>query len=189
MLRCMIPVLRHSLHWGVRNVPSSRLFSAALPKTVAPAEQLQQRIAKYLAACGAAPSRRAAERLIGEGRVTVDGVIVASPAITIAPSARVTVDARAVDATAAGRVSVFLMYKLAGELVSLSEPGRRTVFDRLAALGISSPLKAVGRLDMATEGLLVLTNSSALKRYLEHPSSRIPRVYRLRVYGHLVSGA
>lgn len=99
--------------------------------------------------------------MIGEGRVTVDGVVVATPAITIeAGSARVTVDARAVDPSAAARVSIVLLYKLAGELVSTSEPGRKTVFDRLAALGLPPTLKAVGRLDMDTEGLLILTNSS-----------------------------
>jgi 23S rRNA pseudouridine2605 synthase len=192
-----IPAAR--IFFDQRRLASATAQPSAVTVTVDPAVTSpggapgkQQRIAKYLAACGAAPSRRAAERLIKEGRVAVNGVTVASPAISISPggvggdAVRVTLDREAVDhAASLSSTSVFLVYKLAGEIVSTNEPGRRTVFDRLQLMGVPSGLKAVGRLDMATEGLLLLTNNSALKRYLEHPAAALPRVYRLRVYGHL----
>jgi 23S rRNA pseudouridine2605 synthase len=121
----------------------------------------------------------------------VNGVVVMSPAISISPgeggdAVRVTLDRVPVDHAASQTTSVYIMHKLPGEIVSTNEPGRRTIFERLSAMGLPEGLKAVGRLDMASEGLLLLTNNTALKRYLEHPASRIPRVYRLRVYGHLV---
>jgi 16S rRNA U516 pseudouridylate synthase RsuA-like enzyme len=187
MLRIALPRLPARAGASFRRAMSTQLSSTVSQISSIP---VPQRIAKYLAACGAAPSRRAAERLISEGRVAVNGVLVVSPAITIATgvggdAVHVTLDRAPVDHTASQSTSVFVMHKLAGEIVSTNEPGRRTVFDRLRMMGLPEGLKAVGRLDMASEGLLLLTNNSALKRYLEHPSAAIQRVYRLRVYGHL----
>jgi 23S rRNA pseudouridine2605 synthase len=138
-----------------------------------------ERIAKRLARAGVA-SRREAERMIEAGRVAVNGRRIDSPALNVTAADRVEVDGRAVEAPAAARL--WRYHKPAGLVTSArDEKGRPTVFDRLPAeLG---RVLSVGRLDMASEGLLLLTNDGALKRRLELPSTGWLRKYRVRVHG------
>lgn len=137
------------------------------------------RIAKVMARAGVA-SRRDAERMIIEGRVAVNGKAIQSPALDILPSDRVTVDGKPIDAPQPARL--WLYYKPLG-LVSSNkdEKGRQTVFDTLPK---DMPrVNSVGRLDINSEGLLLLTNDGGLKRRLELPSTGWLRKYRVRVNG------
>ena len=138
-----------------------------------------ERIARRLARAGIA-SRREAERIIEAGRVTVNGRRIESPALNVTPADRITVDGRPVEEPAAPRL--WRYHKPAGLVTSArDEKGRPTVFDRLPPeLG---RVMSVGRLDMASEGLLLLTNDGALKRRLELPSTGWLRKYRVRVHG------
>jgi 23S rRNA pseudouridine2605 synthase len=138
-----------------------------------------ERIAKVIARAGVC-SRRDAERLIAEGRVTLDDVVLDSPAITVGPEARITVDGKALPALEPRRLWRF--HKPAGVVTSTRDPaGRPTIYDRLPA---DLPrVMPVGRLDLSSEGLLLLTNDGALKRRLELPSTGWTRRYRVRVYG------
>ncbi len=137
------------------------------------------RIAKLLARAGVA-SRREVERMIAEGRVAKDGTTIDTPA-TLLPSLHgVTVDGDLVAAPAPARL--FLFHKPAGVLTTERDPaGRPTIYDRLPR---DLPrLVPVGRLDLKTEGLLLLTTDGELKRQLELPSTGVERAYRARAYG------
>lgn len=138
-----------------------------------------ERIAKVMARAGVA-SRREAERMILEGRVTVNGRTIASPALDVLDSDRITVDGRKLDEKQETRL--WLYYKPIGLVTSESdEKGRQTVFD---ALPRDLPrVMSVGRLDLNSEGLLLLTNDGELKRRLELPSTGWLRRYRVRVNG------
>lgn len=138
-----------------------------------------ERIAKRLARAGIC-SRREAERLIAEGRVTVDGQRLDSPAVRVTDRSRITVDGKTVAAAAA--TALWRYHKPPGLLTTHRDPqGRPTVFDRLPArLG---RVIAVGRLDYNSEGLLLLTNDGELARRLELPSTGWIRRYRVRVHG------
>ena len=137
------------------------------------------RIAKVMARAGVA-SRRDAERMIVEGRVAVNGKPVTSPALDVAPTDRVTLDGKPIDAPQAARL--WLYYKPLGLVTSnKDEKGRQTVFDTLPQ---DMPrVMSIGRLDLNSEGLLLLTNDGALKRRLELPSTGWLRKYRVRVNG------
>ena len=137
------------------------------------------RIARWLSRAGAA-SRRQAEQLVAEGRIRINGRRCPSPATKVAAGDRVELDGRRV---APARPTRLWRYcKPVGVLVTRTDPaGRQSLSDALPAeLAGTMP---VGRLDVASEGLLLLTNDGALKRYLELPASRILRVYRARVRG------
>lgn len=138
-----------------------------------------ERIAKVLARAGVA-SRRGAEALIEAGRVAVNGTVLNTPARTVTDADRITLDGKLVEAPDVPRL--WLYHKPAGLVTSASdEKGRRTVFD---ALPDTLPrVMSVGRLDMASEGLLLLTNDGAIKRRLELPSTGWLRKYRVRVHG------
>nr|WP_010394209.1 pseudouridine synthase [Paracoccus sp. TRP] len=138
-----------------------------------------ERIAKVMARAGVA-SRREAERMIVEGRVSVNGRKIDSPALDVLPSDRITVDGKPMDAPQETRL--WLYYKPVGLVTSASdEKGRQTVFD---ALPRDMPrVMTVGRLDLNSEGLLLLTNDGELKRRLELPSTGWLRRYRVRVNG------
>jgi 23S rRNA pseudouridine2605 synthase len=138
-----------------------------------------ERIARRLARAGIA-SRREAERMIEAGRVTVNGRRIESPALNVTPADRIAVDGRPVEEPAPPRL--WRYHKPAGLVTSArDEKGRPTVFDRLPPeLG---RVMSVGRLDMGSEGLLLLTNDGALKRRLELPSTGWLRKYRVRVHG------
>lgn len=138
-----------------------------------------ERIAKVLARAGVA-SRREAERMIEAGLVAVNGQVIASPALNVSPSDRVTVEGKALAAKEPARL--WLYYKPLGLVTSeADEKGRDTVFDNLPP---ELPrVMSVGRLDLNSEGLLLLTNDGELKRRLELPSTGWLRKYRVRVNG------
>ncbi|GGG37637.1 pseudouridine synthase [Caldovatus sediminis] len=140
-----------------------------------------ERIAKWLARAGVA-SRRDAERLIAEGRVTLNRRRVETPATFVRPGDAVAVDGRPV--AAPGRTRLFRYHKPPGLVTTHRDPqGRPTVFERLPP-GLPR-LVSVGRLDLTSEGLLLLTNDGALARRLELPAQGWLRRYRVRVYGRL----
>lgn len=138
-----------------------------------------QRIAKLLARAGIA-SRREIERMIGEGRIAIDGETVAKPATLLTSLNGVTVDGKPVRPPAPARL--YRYHKPAGLLTAERDPkGRATIYDRLPA-GLPR-LMPVGRLDLNTEGLLLLTTDGELKRQLELPATGVERAYRARVFG------
>ncbi|MBC58509.1 MAG: pseudouridine synthase [Confluentimicrobium sp.] len=138
-----------------------------------------ERIAKVLARAGVA-SRREAERMIEAGRVSVNGKTIDSPALNVTPADKITVDAKPLAAPEPPRL--WLYHKPAGLVTSArDEKGRPTVFD---ALPEDMPrVMSVGRLDLNSEGLLLLTNDGEIKRRLELPSTGWLRKYRVRVKG------
>ena len=138
-----------------------------------------ERIAKLLARAGLC-SRRDAERWIAAGRVSIDGVVLASPAINVTPGMAVAVDGKAIPLKQPARL--WRYYKPRGQVTTARDPqGRPTVFD---ALPKDMPrVISVGRLDLNSEGLLLLTNDGELARKLELPSGGWVRKYRVRVRG------
>jgi 23S rRNA pseudouridine2605 synthase len=143
------------------------------------------RIAKLLARAGIA-SRREVERMIADGRVALDGKVLDTPA-TILPGLRgITVDGKPVAAAEATRL--FAFHKPTGLITAERDPtGRPTIYTALrnALPRDAGRVMPVGRLDLNTEGLLLLTNDGAVKRRLELPASRVPRTYRARAFGEV----
>lgn len=138
-----------------------------------------ERIAKYLARAGVA-SRRDAEKLIEQGIVTVDGRVLETPAFKVLPGMEVKVDGVTVGEKAPARLWRF--HKPSGLVTTHKDPqGRPTVFEAVADR--LPRVVSVGRLDLTTEGLLLLTNDGALARRLELPSTGWVRRYRVRAYG------
>ena len=145
------------------------------------AGQKGERIAKIMARAGLC-SRREAERWIEAGRVRVAGAVLDSPAFNVADPAAVLVDGKPLPAAASTRL--WRYHKPPGVVTTERDPeGRTTVFDRLPS-GLPRVM-TIGRLDMSSEGLLLLTNDGALKRHLELPSTGWTRRYRARVYGRV----
>ena len=140
-----------------------------------------ERIAKALARAGLC-SRREAERWIAEGRVAVNGAVLTTPAVLVTESDSVTVDGRPLPGKEPTRL--WRYHKPTGVVTTQRDPqGRPTVFERLPA---SLPrVVSIGRLDLNSEGLLLLTNDGALARFLELPSTGWPRRYRVRVHGRV----
>jgi 23S rRNA pseudouridine2605 synthase len=135
------------------------------------------RLAKYLAHAGVA-SRRAAERLVAAGHVTVGGQVVHDPARDVDDSSHVAVDRRPVRIAGHDR-AVYLLNKPVGVVSTAHDPqGRRTVVDLVPS---GERLYPVGRLDADTTGLLLLTNDGELAHRLTHPSFEVARVYRATV--------
>ena len=142
-----------------------------------------ERIAKLLARAGIA-SRREVERMIAEGRVKLNGTVLTTPATVLETLAGVTVDDKPVARAEALRL--FAFHKPPGLITAASDPaGRPTIYTALRnAMPKGSPrVMPVGRLDLSTEGLLLLTNDGELKRAMELPSSGVPRTYRARTFG------
>lgn len=138
-----------------------------------------QRIAKVIAAAGLC-SRREAERWIESGRVAVDGVVLQSPALQVDGSEDITIDGKKLPSVPT--VQIWRFHKPKGCITSHSdEQGRKTIYDFLPSY--MKQLHTVGRLDYNSEGLLLLTNSPAVKRHLELPATAIARTYRVRVQG------
>jgi len=138
-----------------------------------------ERIAKWLARAGVA-SRRDAEKLLAEGRVKVNNTVITHPASFVTPGDLVVVNGTLVDPPA--RTRLFRYHKPTGLMTTHRDPeGRPTVFQKLPP---SLPrLVSVGRLDLNSEGLLLLTNDGTLARRLELPSNGWLRRYRVRVFG------
>jgi len=138
-----------------------------------------QRIAKLLARAGVA-SRREIERMIADRRIAIDGVPIETPATVLSSLRNVTVDGKPVQPPAPTRL--FRYHKPAGLLTAERDPkGRPTIYDRLPR---DLPrVMPVGRLDLNTEGLLLLTTDGEFKRQLELPATGVERTYRARVFG------
>lgn len=149
---------------------------ATPPKSTGPAGD---RIAKVLARAGVA-SRRDAERMIEAGRVRVNGRVIESPALNVTEADRIEVDEQPLAEPEPARL--WLYHKPAGLVTTArDEKGRDTVFDALPA---EMPrVMSVGRLDLNSEGLLLLTNDGEIKRRLELPSTGWLRKYRVRMKG------
>ncbi len=140
-----------------------------------------ERIAKLLARAGVG-SRRDIERMIAEGRVAIAGKPLDTPATILTSLAEVTVDGKPVAEAQSTRI--FLFHKPSGVLTAARDPGGRpTIYDVLPE-GLPR-LVPVGRLDLNTEGLLLLTNDGELKRALELPANAVPRTYRVRAMGQV----
>lgn len=136
------------------------------------------RLQKYIARAGIA-SRRRAEDLIREGRVRVNGTVVTEMGVKVEEGDRVEVDGRPVSPEAPTWV---LLHKPAGCVTTRDDPqGRPTVYDLLPKR--FDGLFHVGRLDMDSEGLLLLTNEGGVANRLMHPSFEVDRVYRVEVVG------
>jgi 23S rRNA pseudouridine2605 synthase len=140
-----------------------------------------ERIAKRIARSGLC-SRRDAERWIEAGRVAVGGTVLTTPATTVTAADLITVDGRPLPDAEPTRL--FRFHKPPGVLTAARDPeGRRTLADLLPA---ELPrLMPIGRLDLNSEGLLLLTNDGGLKRQLELPSTGWLRRYRVRVHGQI----
>jgi 23S rRNA pseudouridine2605 synthase len=140
-----------------------------------------ERIAKAIARAGLC-SRREAEMWIAAGRIAVNGEVIASPARNVTPADRITVDGQPLPRRE--RTRLFLYHKPRGLLTTHADPGGRpTIFTALPK-GLPR-LISVGRLDINTEGLLLLTNDGALARILELPATGWLRRYRVRAHGRV----
>ena len=140
-----------------------------------------QRIAKLLARAGIA-SRREIERMIEDGRIALDGEKLTTPATLLETLAGVTVDGVSVAPPAPTRL--FLFHKPSGYLTAERDPqGRSIIYDILPP---ELPrLMPIGRLDMTTEGLLLMTTDGGFKRQMELPVTGVPRTYRARAFGDI----
>jgi len=149
-----------------------------------PAEDIasdKERIAKRLARAGIC-SRRDAEKLIAEGKVAVNGKKLDTPAFLVGPGDRIVVDGQLVPE--AEKARVWRYHKPAGLVTTHRDPqGRTTVFEKLP--DTMPRVISVGRLDLNSEGLLLLTNDGELARSLELPAAGWVRRYRVRVHGNI----
>lgn len=158
---------------------AAEIAQAVSPAPAAPQEP--ERIAKVMARAGVA-SRRDSEAIIAEGRVTVNGKVIESPALDIGPDDVVLIDGEPLPARE--RTRLWLYHKPRGLVTTNHDPeGRPTVFD---ALPEDLPrVLSIGRLDINTEGLLLLTNDGGLARLLELPETGWLRRYRVRAFGQV----
>lgn len=141
--------------------------------------ETSERIAKYLARAGVA-SRREVERMIEDGRVRVNGKPLETPAFKVSAKDQIEVDGKRVEPPAATRL--WRYHKPAGLVTTHADPeGRETVFDAIP--DDIGRVISIGRLDLTSEGLLLLTNDGALARALELPSTGWMRRYRARAFG------
>ena len=143
-------------------------------------QELGIRLQKVLSQAGVA-SRRAAEKLIADGRVTVNGKTILTIGVKVDPGKdEIRVDGRRIKGVSQPRY--LLLYKPAGYVTTRSDPQRRrTVLDLLT--GVREYVYPVGRLDYDTEGLLLLTNDGELAARLTHPRHGVARTYEARVAG------
>ncbi|MEP4197615.1 MAG: pseudouridine synthase [Aliishimia sp.] len=154
-------------------------MSPKTPKTPASKSPEGDRIAKVLARAGVA-SRREAERMILLGQIAVNGKVIDRAALNVTDADEITVNGKPLNAPEPARL---WLYNKPTGLVSTNrdEKGRTTIFDELPE---DLPrVMTVGRLDINSEGLLLLTNDGAIKRRLELPSTGWLRRYRVRIHG------
>ena len=148
--------------------------------------QKPERIAKVMARAGLC-SRREAERWIEEGRVTLNGVVLETPAVTVTTMDEINVDGKVLPQKTSTKLWAF--HKPRGVVTTHYDPdGRETLFDILPRNLLShfpDHVISIGRLDLMSEGIILLTNDGEFARKLEHPSSNIPRTYHVRIYGDL----
>ena len=158
--------------------PASKIAKKAYGKSAEKSEYAGERVAKVLARVGVA-SRRDVEKMIEEGRVSVNGRKLKTPAFNVTDRDHISVDGKPIGEADPPRL--WRYYKTAGLVTTERDPdGRPTVFQKLPA---DLPrLNSVGRLDINTEGLLLFTNDGGLKRYLELPSTGWLRRYRVRAF-------
>jgi len=155
------------------------------PKNQAQAQAQGERIAKVIARAGLA-SRRAAEALIAAGRVSVNGAVIASPALNVTSRDQIVVDGRPLPQRL--RTRLFRYHKPRGLVTTHADPqGRPTLFAKLPKR--LPRLVSVGRLDLNSEGLLLLTNDGGLARALELPATGWERRYRVRARGRVAQEA
>ena len=161
--------------------PVVRVEGKPVPPEAAKRDDGRMRIAKAMARAGLC-SRRDAERWIADGRVSVNGALLKTPAFEVGPKDRVVVDGRPMGRPEPSQL--WRYYKPKGEVTTNNDPqGRPTVFDNLPA---DLPrVVSIGRLDFNTEGLLLLTNDGELARHLELPSTGWLRRYRVRARGRV----
>jgi 23S rRNA pseudouridine2605 synthase len=146
-----------------------------------PSSPEAERIAKFLARAGVC-SRRDAERLIADGRVKLNGKVLDTPAVKVTAADKVQVDGRPIGA--AEETRMWRYHKPSGLVTTHRDPaGRATVFENLP--GDMPRVISVGRLDLTSEGLLLLTNDGELARKLELPANGWLRRYRARAFGRV----
>ena len=146
-----------------------------------PNEPAEERIAKTIARAGIA-SRRDAEAMIAEGRVTLNGTVLTSPAVNVTAQDKISVDGEPLPARE--RTRLWLYHKPRGLVTTARDPeGRQTVFENLPE---DLPrVVAIGRLDINTEGLLLLTNDGGLAKVIAHPDTGWLRRYKVRAHGDI----
>jgi 23S rRNA pseudouridine2605 synthase len=173
-------MVEHILDPNAANAPGQDA-PEALDDPEVPHEGDGERVAKVLARAGVA-SRREVERLIADGRVSLNGQRLETPAVKIGPADVLMVNGRRVGAAEAARV--WRYHKPSGLVTTHKDPkGRPTVFEALPK-GLPRVI-SVGRLDLNTEGLLLLTNDGGLARVLELPETGWLRRYRVRAHGEV----
>lgn len=139
------------------------------------------RLQKYLAQCGVA-SRRKCEKLIASGRIAVDGTVIIEMGKKVIPGkSRVTWDGKSVKSKE--KVTYFLLNKPKGYVTTLSDPQGRPVVVSLIK-NVSARLFPVGRLDLDTEGALILTNDGQFAQKVQHPSHETNKTYEALIKGH-----
>lgn len=149
-------------------------------------EEKGERIAKLLARAGVG-SRRDVERMIEAGRISLKGQVLETPAVLLHNLDDIRVDGEKIE-DARPVTLMWRFHKPKGVITTHHDPqGRRTVFDLLPKE--HGHLISVGRLDLNSEGLLLITNDGELARYLEHPSTELTRRYRVRVHGRVKEAA
>jgi 23S rRNA pseudouridine2605 synthase len=168
------------LRWDTKPVRRPRA-NAAPSKGALEREEGEERIAKLLARAGVA-SRREIERMIADGRITLNGEKVETPATLLKSLHGIAVDGKAVGPPAP--TQLYLFHKPEGCLTAERDfSGRKTIYDVLPK---DLPrLMPIGRLDLNTEGLLLLTNDGEFKRQMELPSTGVERSYRARCFGEV----
>lgn len=138
-----------------------------------------ERIAKVIARAGVC-SRREAEKIVKEGRVKVDGKKITSPALNVSQKNNIKIDGKPLPQKEPTRLWMF--YKPTGTVTTSNDPEKRkTIFDILPKT--MPRIVTIGRLDLNSEGLLLLTNNGEAARYIELPQTGWARNYRVRVYG------